>query len=126
MMAERSTCKRLKVGCVITSHDFRYVYGVGYNGNATGLPNTCDSDEPGRCGCVHAEENAVINCVAPREATKIVFTTDLPCVACAKRLINLGGVSIIYYNRDYRIRTSLEVLNQVNIKIQQFSQDYPV
>src|SRR3972149_3671485 len=51
MMAERSTCKRLQVGCAIVSIDYRYVYGVGYNGNASGLPNHCDSDEVGKCGC---------------------------------------------------------------------------
>ncbi|MCX6109800.1 MAG: hypothetical protein NTZ90_09400, partial [Proteobacteria bacterium] len=64
-LAERSTCKRLKVGTVITSTDFRKVLAVGYNGNATGLPNSCDRDEPGNCGCLHSEENAVINCDSP-------------------------------------------------------------
>lgn len=54
-MAERSTCLRgLKVGTVITSTDNRKVYAVGYNGNATGLPNQCDLTGPeavGNCGC---------------------------------------------------------------------------
>ena len=65
-LAQRSTCARLQVGTVITSTDFRKVLAVGYNGNATGLPNCCDRDEPGNCGCLHSEENAVINCDAPR------------------------------------------------------------
>jgi deoxycytidylate deaminase len=51
-LAQRSTCGRLSVGCVITSTDFRYVYAVGYNGNAAGLKNGCDQDVPGACGCV--------------------------------------------------------------------------
>lgn len=50
-LAKRSTCCRLQVGTVITSEDFRKVLAVGYNGNATGLPNTCDREEPGNCGC---------------------------------------------------------------------------
>jgi deoxycytidylate deaminase len=50
-LAKRSTCRRLAVGCAIVSADYRYVYGVGYNGNASGLPNDCDSDTPGQCGC---------------------------------------------------------------------------
>src|SRR5438045_9297255 len=95
-LAARSTCKRLQVGTVITSTDFRKVLAVGYNGNATGLPNHCDRDEVGNCGCLHSEENAVINCDAPRFIEKIVFVTHLPCVACAKRLINLGYVKKIY------------------------------
>ncbi|MGD9264630.1 MAG: deaminase, partial [Lysobacterales bacterium] len=86
-IARRSTCTRLDVGTVITTTDYRKVLAVGYNGNASGLPNSCDRDEPGNCGCLHSEENAVINCDAPRHTEKFVFVTHLPCAACAKRLI---------------------------------------
>ena len=48
---------------MITSTDFRKVLAVGYNGNATGLANSCDRDEAGNCGCLHSEENAVIKAV---------------------------------------------------------------
>jgi dCMP deaminase len=119
-LAERSTCQRLKVGTVITSTDFRKVLAVGYNGNATGLPNSCDRDEPGQCGCLHSEENAVINCDAPRNLEKIVFVTHLPCVQCAKRLINLGHVKMVYYSQDYRIPDSLKLLNSVGILVEHF------
>lgn len=119
MMAERSTCVRLAVGCVITSTDYRYVYGVGYNGNASGLPNTCDRETPGSCGCVHAETNAVINCRVPRDTPKVVLATHLPCEACAKNLINLGGVKQLYYRNDYRIKRGLELLDAVGISYQQ-------
>jgi dCMP deaminase len=118
-LAARSTCKRLQVGTVITTTDFRKVLAVGYNGNATGLPNTCDRDEPGNCGCLHSEENAVINCDAPRNIEKVVFITHLPCVQCAKRLINLGNVKAIYYGQDYRIRDSVELLRSVGIRVEQ-------
>lgn len=121
-LAERSTCLRgTKVGCVITSPDFRKVLALGYNGNASGLPNKCDRTGEaavGNCGCLHAEENAVINCDEPRGTTKIVFCTHLPCVMCAKRLINLGNVEKIWYRNDYRIRDSIDVLKQVNIEIE--------
>jgi hypothetical protein len=80
-LAQRSTCQRLKVGTVITSTDFRKVLAVGYNGNATGLPNTCDRDEAGNCGCLHSEENAVINCDTPRHIEKYVFVTHMPCAS---------------------------------------------
>lgn len=118
-LAARSTCKRLQVGTVITSTDFRKVLAVGYNGNATGLPNTCDRDEPGNCGCLHSEENAVINCDSPRMIEKLVFVTHLPCVACAKRLINLGNVKAVYYAEDYRNRDSIQLLRSVGIEVTQ-------
>ena len=118
-LAERSTCHRLQVGTVITSTDFRKVLAVGYNGNATGLHNGCDRDEPGNCGCLHSEENAVINCDSPRSTEKLVFVTHLPCVQCAKRLINLGNVKTVYYRQDYRIKDSLVLLKSVGISVEQ-------
>jgi dCMP deaminase len=118
-LAERSTCHRLKVGTVITSTDFRKVLAVGYNGNATGLHNGCDRDEPGNCGCLHSEENAVINCDAPRFMEKVVFVTHLPCVQCAKRLINLGNVKTVFYGNDYRIKDSVGLLQSVGIEVKQ-------
>lgn len=116
-LAARSTCRRLNVGTVITSTDYRKVLAVGYNGNATGLPNTCDRDETGNCGCLHSEENAVINCDSPRATEKHVFVTHLPCVACAKRLINLGGVKKVFYKSEYRISDSVAVLSSVGIEV---------
>jgi dCMP deaminase len=120
-LAARSTCKRLQVGTVITSTDFRKVLAVGYNGNATGLHNGCDREEPGNCGCLHSEENAVINCDAPRFVEKLVFVTHLPCVQCAKRLINLGNVKKVFYFLDYRLKNSVEVLNSVGIEVEQLA-----
>jgi dCMP deaminase len=119
VLAQRSTCARLQVGTVITSTDFRKVLAVGYNGNASGLHNGCDRDEAGNCGCLHSEENAVINCDAPRFTEKYVFVTHLPCVQCAKRLINLGNVKGVFYGDDYRIRDSIELLNSVGIRAEQ-------
>ena len=121
-LARRSTCHRLQVGTVITSTDFRKVLAVGYNGNATGLPNCCDRDEPGNCGCLHSEENAVINCDSPRMIEKFVFVTHLPCVQCAKRLINLGNVKTIYYDQEYRKKDSLNLFLQVGIQTSQLAQ----
>jgi dCMP deaminase len=116
-LAQRSTCHRLKVGTVITSTDFRKVLAVGYNGNASGLHNGCDRTEPGNCGCLHSEENAVINCDSPRFLEKYVFVTHLPCSQCAKRLINLGNVKRVYYGEDYRLRDSAAILESVGIEL---------
>lgn len=117
-LAERSTCRRLQVGCVITSSDYRSVYAVGYNGSAAGGPNDCDrhgEEGVGNCGCIHAEQNAVINCTVSRGAQKVVFCTNLPCVHCAKFLINMGGVSHVYYAKDYRLHDALDWLKNAGI-----------
>ena len=119
-ISRRSTCTRLSVGTVITTTDYRKVLAVGYNGNASGLDNTCDREEPGNCGCLHSEENAVINCDAPRETKKFVFVTHLPCVACAKRLINLGNVEKVVYRNSYRKTEAIRVLEFVGIEVHRF------
>jgi len=115
-ISNRSSCKRLNVGTVITSTDFRKVLAVGYNGNAAGLTNGCDRDEVGNCGCLHSEENAAINCDSPRFVEKYVFVTHLPCTACAKRLINIGNVIKVFFLEDYRKRDSLEMLKATGIE----------
>jgi dCMP deaminase len=124
LMSQRSTCRRLQVGAVITSVDSRRVYAVGYNGNASGLANDCDRHGEagvGNCGCLHAEENAVINCDVSRALPKIVYCTHLPCVMCAKRLVNLGGVETVYYATDYRIRDSIKILGAARINVEQLA-----
>ena len=122
-MARRSTCTRLSVGTVITTTDYRKVLAVGYNGNASGLPNTCDRTEPGNCGCLHSEENAVINCDAPRETKKFVFVSHLPCVTCAKRLINLGNVEKVIFKNSYRKTDSIDLLESVGIRVFEFKEE---
>jgi deoxycytidylate deaminase len=71
--------------------------------------------------CLHAEENAVINCDVPRATPKLVFVTMLPCAMCAKRLINLGGVRRVLYLEDYRLRDSLALLSRAGIEHERFS-----
>ncbi len=116
-IARRSSCKRLNVGTVVTSTDFRKVLSVGYNGNAAGLPNTCDREEPGNCGCLHSEENAAINCDSPRFVEKFIFVTHLPCAACAKRLINIGNVKKVFFLEDYRKREGVALLGMAGIEV---------
>lgn len=117
-LSRRSTCSRLKVGTVITTTDFRKVLAIGYNGNASGLRNSCDRTEAGNCGCLHSEENAAINCDSPRTVDKIVFVTHLPCPQCAKRLINLGNVREVYYGETYRKKEAINLLESVGIKVE--------
>jgi dCMP deaminase len=109
-LAKRSTCARTQVGSVITTGDLTQVLGIGYNGNARGLPNRCDSAEPGRCGCLHSEANALIKAGAQVEG-KLMFVTVSPCVMCAKMIVN-SNVGRVYYRTKYRDPAGVEVLRQ--------------
>ena len=117
MLARRSTCRRLQVGTVITTTDYRRVLAVGYNGGASGLQNDCDRPDPGNCGCLHAEENACINCDCPRSTEKYVFVTHQPCPMCAKRLINLGGVTRVSFGESYRSDEGRILLESAGITV---------
>lgn len=107
-LAKRSTCSRLRVGTVVTDALLENVVAIGYNGNARGLPNRCDTSVPGNCGCIHSEVNALVK--APGGIRdKVVFVTDSPCVACAKLMIN-SGVTHVFYRRPYRDPSGVELL----------------
>src|SRR5438876_6323202 len=80
-LAKRSTCARLQVGSVIASSDLTQVLGIGYNGNARGLPNRCDSTQAGACGCIHGEPNSLAKAGAQLPG-KVMFVTASPCVMC--------------------------------------------
>ena len=116
LLSKRSVCRRLSVGCVITSLDLEQVYSVGYNGNAKGLGNNCDRNEPGNCGCIHSEINALIKCPV-KDSTKVVFLTDMPCIRCSKVLIN-SGLSKLYYSREYRDKSGLEQIKSCGIIVE--------
>ena len=86
------------------------VLAIGYNGNARGLPNKCDSAVPGSCGCIHSEMNALVK--APGAVRdKVVFVSASPCVMCAKLIIN-SGVTHAFYRKAYRDPSGIEVLQQ--------------
>lgn len=117
-LAKRSTCARTQVGSVITSADLTQVLGIGYNGNARGLPNRCDRPEPGNCGCLHSEANALIKAGAQTPG-KVMFVTVSPCVMCAKMVVN-SNVTRVYYRSAYRDPAGVEVLRESGVEALQY------
>ena len=115
-LAKRSTCARNQVGSVIASADLTQVLGIGYNGNARGLPNRCDGSEPGRCGCIHSEANALIKAGAAVPG-KVMFVTVSPCVMCAKMIVN-SNVERIYFRTPYRDPSGVQVLREAGLQVE--------
>ena len=112
-LAKRSTCSRLQVGTVLTDASLEHVLAIGYNGNVRGFPNRCDSDEAGRCGCIHSEMNALVK--SPGEVPdKVAFVTASPCVMCAKLMVQ-AKVSHLFYRNAYRDSAGLEVLERAGV-----------
>ena len=118
ILAERATCDRLRVGAIVTDEDMLQVLGIGYNGNAAGLPNACDSaDRPGQCGCLHAELNALLKSPGTLP-NKVLFCTHAPCVACAKAAIN-ARVSRVFYLHEYRNTEGVKTLMKAGVDVKQ-------
>jgi dCMP deaminase len=112
-LAKRSTCRRLSVGTVITDPNLEHVLAIGYNGNARGFPNDCDTPNPGGCGCIHSEMNALVK--APGQLRdKVAFVTASPCVMCAKLMVQ-ANVSHVFYREPYRSAEGLDVLKRARV-----------
>lgn len=118
LLAKRSTCSRLQVGCVITSNDLRTVLGNGYNGGAAGQSNDCDLTTPGYCGHLHAENNALVACGSSVK-DKVMFVTVLPCEQCAKLTVNSGFKEVYYFN-EHEKKGSIDIFKKAGIKLTRF------
>lgn len=104
LWAERGTCLRRQVGCVITDVHGR-VIAHGYNGVASGRPH-CNEGHPcpgagflpgqglDKCEAIHAEQNA---CLMLRDpwAADTVYLTASPCLSCVKLLLGTAAKRII-------------------------------
>ena len=109
-LAKRSTCARLQVGTVVTDRHLENVVAIGYNGNARGFPNRCDTDVPGQCGCIHSEQNALTKSPGSLR-DKVAFVTASPCAACAKLMIQ-ANVSYVFYREAYRDPAGVDLLKR--------------
>ncbi len=129
LVAQRSTCLRRMVGCVLVKE--RRVLSTGYNGAPTGLPHCsevgCMRDEipPGErhelCRGLHAEQNAIIQAatfgVSIRGST--LYSTHQPCSVCAKMIVN-AGIEKIVNKEGYPDGLARQILDEAGIDIQLF------
>ena len=102
LVAQRSTCLRRKVGAGAVKD--RRILATGYNGAPSGCRH-CDEvgclrqqlDIPSGqrqeiCRAVHAEQNVIVQ--AAKHGISLdgaeLYCTTLPCITCAKMLLNVG------------------------------------
>ena len=104
LVAQRGTCARREVGCVLVN-GYNHVLATGYNGVAASRSHCIDSPCPGAdcpsgtglelCEAVHAEQNALIQC---RDCTTIrtAYCTASPCMLCLRMLMNTSCDRIVF------------------------------
>ena len=92
IVAQRSTCSRRAVGCVIVDSENR-ILATGYNGVPSGVFHCTSRACPGAgassgtsldvCQALHAEQNAIARLENVRCAHTLYCTTS-PCISCTK------------------------------------------
>jgi dCMP deaminase len=131
LVATRSTCLRRQVGAVIMKE--KRALTTGYNGAPKGLKHcaevgcvrTQNNIESGTrhelCRGVHAEQNAVIQAAYFGASIKdaSIYTTNFPCVMCAKILVNAGIIEVIYKD-DYEDPLSKAIMNESKVIVRRY------
>jgi dCMP deaminase len=133
LVAQRSTCLRRQVGALLVAQ--RRLLATGYNGAPQGLPHCAELDGCLReqrgipsgerqelCRALHAEQNAIIQAgvhgVGLHEVT--CYSTNQPCVTCAKMLIN-ANVKRIVFAGDYPDLLAREMLADAGVALEKWA-----
>lgn len=123
LLASRSSCDRLHVGCLIVSggSEKNRIIAAGYNGFLPGTPHRSRVCEGHEQGTVHAEQNAIAD--AARRGSSVggamAYVTHFPCISCAK-ILAAAGIRTIKYHIDYRNDPLVrEVLGEGGVEIVQ-------
>ena len=133
-VAERSTCLRRKVGAVAVKD--KRIIGTGYNGAPSGMRHCaevgCLRQELGIpsgqrheiCRAVHAEQNVIIE--AARFGISLLgaelYCTTLPCLICAKMLINCGAKRV-FYREEYSDPMTIAMFNAAGVELVNLQQE---
>ena len=105
LIASRSNCERLNVGCIIVTAGGRKnrLVAAGYNGYLPGTPHASRLRDGHEQATVHAEQNAIAD--AARRGSSVdgctAYVTHYPCNNCAK-ILAAAGIAGIRYHQDYR------------------------
>lgn len=124
LLAARSSCNRLHVGCVFVSgqKNKNRIIAAGYNGFLPGLPHKSIVRDGHEQATVHAEQNALADAarrgISVQDA--IVYVTHFPCINCAKMLL-AAGISHCYFHENYHNdNLVVELFEEAKVGLDQF------
>jgi len=128
LVSSRSTCLRRSVGAILVKD--KRILATGYNGAPTGVPHCIDVgclraklDIPAGqrheiCRGLHAEQNAIIQAAA--HGINIngadLYSTTMPCVICAKMIIN-AGIERVFYLDGYPDELTESLLKEAGLPL---------
>ena len=120
-VAERATCDRLHVGCIIVRD--KRIIACGYNGSISNDEHCedvgCKVVENHCVRTVHAEMNAFLQCARFGIATDgaVIYITHFPCLSCTKAIIQAGIEKIYYLNSYNDNEYAMELLRKSGVAI---------
>lgn len=121
LIASRSNCERLNVGCVIVSAGDRKnrLIAAGYNGFLPGTPHLSRIRDDHEQATVHAEQNAIAD--AARRGSSVdgctAYVTHYPCIHCAK-ILAASGIAEIKFHDDYHNDPLVEpILKDAGVRV---------
>jgi len=121
LVAKRSSCVRLKVGCIIVKDN--RIITTGYNGHIAGAPHETFIKDGHEQLTIHAETNAIGD-VGKRGGANVneatVYVTHFPCINCTKILISAGIKKVIYemdYNND---ESCMKLFSTAKVDVEKF------
>ena len=107
LAAARSKDSKKRNGACIASKDNK-ILGVGYNG----LPRGCNDEDPAYWAdddndplnsrhsyIVHAEVNAILNCVVLPLTDGTIYATQFPCPRCTQSIIQAGIRRVVFLEK---------------------------
>ena len=104
LIASRSSCERLHVGCVLVTGGDRKnrIVAAGYNGFLPGTPHTSRVRDGHEQATVHAEQTAVADAARRGSSVEgcVAYVTHFPCINCAK-ILAAAGIAEVRYHEDY-------------------------
>ena len=121
LMASRSNCERLNVGCVIVTGGVRKnrIVAAGYNGHLPGTPHVSRLRDGHEQATVHAEQNAIADAARRGSSVEgcVAYVTHYPCINCAKILAAAGIAEVRYHTNYHNDPIVAPLLHEAGVKI---------
>ena len=128
LVSKRSTCLRRKVGAIIVKE--RHILATGYNGTPSNITH-CEirgclrgklkvpsGERHELCNGLHGEQNALLQAAYHGVSVKgsILYSTNQPCIICAKMLIN-AGIKEVVITEHYPDKMAKKFLDEAGITL---------
>ena len=130
LVAERSTCRRRKVGAMAVKN--RRILATGYNGAPRNMKDCLEigclrekmevpsGERHELCRGLHAEQNVLVQAAVHGVSIEgaEIYCTHQPCLICTKLLINCGILKV-YYATAYPDSMAENLFREAGIGLEQ-------